>query len=242
MATSLYERHHQPATVFNDVDEQEYTSDGTYNESPQIPAPPPEPSNEKKFRDSMSRIHKLHKETLEKRNGIFTRLQLEYEKDITDIANGDLLKDKVTELEIWREEQLEDADLFRQWQIEHAEEMCEFEIKAAEEEYLNERTTLREKMIQSLEDKKRKLQDEREALEISNADVSMSSSNRANTRKLRRRNANDGDDKPTKTKRQRDQKVPPLGGLKEREILDDLMKLREVCSPCFGTVYGYPQL
>ena len=144
-----------------------------------------------------------------------------------------IFSDRVQELERDRDECILRANLWRDYQLACAETMYHLEREQVEQEYLAEKNGLKEKMLQQIDERRKRLKEDRDALSIDN-DASMDNGSRnangAAVRKLRRRVQEPAPD-TTRTSKRRQQQGPPVQlALKENEILEDLFILSKLDS------------
>ncbi|SAL99693.1 hypothetical protein [Absidia glauca] len=108
-------------------------------------------------------------------------------------------KDGLLLLESIRQKTLDHGQLFRDYQTQVTDRQFTLEIRHAEEEYLAERNEVREKLFAVLEEKRRKLKEDKDNCDLA-YDVVLESQTRMNKRSLRKRGMENGDGKVNKRK------------------------------------------
>jgi len=113
----------------------------------------------------MERIEREFQDVKEK----FYREKVEHiRKEIELISAGthEKLLQKLKECDQKREEKLWAAEQWRQYQLMSIEHTCSADKKQAEEEYEADKVLVKEKMIQALQDRQKKLEDEKNTMSL----------------------------------------------------------------------------
>ena len=119
------------------------------------------------------------------------------------------------------------AELFRDYQLSIAETLYKAEVDQCIEEYKTEKEGLKAKIMQGIEDKKRRLRDDRDNFDINNeSEVQRNQTNKRATRMTATKVVTDESKKGKRPGRS----TAVLGFmLKEHEIYDDMAVFRKVC-------------
>ncbi|KAK9763481.1 hypothetical protein K7432_009799 [Basidiobolus ranarum] len=134
--------------------------------------------------------------------------------------------EQIEELNILCEEKLVAASLHRDHHISQLEKEYEAELERAQIEYVKEKESLKERMIVQIEEKKKKLREDKDLLEITN-DIAIESSARVhNTRKHRKKDANHHDGRPSSKRRHMTADVMILQ-LKDQDISQDIALIQK---------------
>mmetsp|Transcript_32323 Transcript_32323/g.44402 ORF Transcript_32323/g.44402 Transcript_32323/m.44402 type:complete len:209 (+) Transcript_32323:55-681(+) len=131
---------------------------------------------------------------------------------------------KCKQLEQKKEEKLWATEMWRKYQIENVNSVCDFDKKLAEDEFQTAKRVLFEQMIASMEERVRRLEEEK-----SNMALVDPSEPRSSTRKLRSRTSQKPD--PTVASvtsgHRRRVNFPTINyALKDSEIIDDLQQIQ----------------
>lgn len=138
-------------------------------------------------------------------------------------------KERLKELEKEKQQLTEKANRWKEYQLQCAEAAYKEEREQAEQEYRTEKEGLKERLLAQIEERKRKLQEDKEALTIDN-DLPTDTSSRLQPRKLRKRNPIEAAAEMRAAKRKQPQGASLNERLKDTEIMDDLMQLSKVRS------------
>ncbi|KAL9557658.1 hypothetical protein MBANPS3_001272 [Mucor bainieri] len=131
--------------------------------------------------------------------------------------------DGLKDLEAMRRKTINDGVLFRKYQNEVTDNQFQLEIYQAEEEYTAEIQDIREKLFASLDEKRRKLKEEKDNCDLA-YDVILESQSRLHKRNLRKREKEHPENKSSKKK----QLTGPalVFKLKDDDILSDIQAMR----------------
>ncbi|KAG9061550.1 Sin3 histone deacetylase corepressor complex component SDS3 [Linnemannia hyalina] len=191
---------------------------------------------EKRRREFQERLIKLELEFEENKQTIYNYQMARYKEEMDAILNGAHpdFHDQLEDLADARNVAIANARLYRDYQFECAQGAYELETEMAEEEYMNEREGLREKMLAVIDSKRRALRDDKENLDITN-DFALEPTSRAHqTRKLRKRGADN--DVGAKNSKKKASQPPAAKWLAvDADALDDLGLMRRAVSTGFTT-------
>ncbi|CEI93093.1 hypothetical protein RMCBS344292_07336 [Rhizopus microsporus] len=98
---------------------------------------------------------------------------------------------------------IDDGQLFREYQKQVTDHQFQLEIYQAEEEYLLETQEIREKLFSVLEEKRRKLKEDKDNCDLA-YDVVLDSQSRLHKRNLRKRGTENMENKANKRKQMND--------------------------------------
>ncbi|KAL7308192.1 hypothetical protein PS15m_012078 [Mucor circinelloides] len=140
--------------------------------------------------------------------------------------------DGLKDLEAIRRKTINDGVLFRKYQNEVTDNQFQLEIYQAEEEYTAEIQDIREKLFASLDEKRRKLKEEKDNCDLA-YDVILESQSRLHKRNLRKREKEHPESKSSKKK----QLTGPalVFKLKDDDILSDIQAMRNGLSSNNGS-------
>uniref|UniRef100_A0A7S4P1P8 Uncharacterized protein n=1 Tax=Paramoeba aestuarina TaxID=180227 RepID=A0A7S4P1P8_9EUKA len=145
--------------------------------------------------------------------------------EMAEIKSGtnDRFLRKCKQLEEFKDEKLWATEMWRQYQIENVNSVCEYDKKVAEDEYQTAKRVLFDQMVVAMEEKVRRLEDERTNMALVDPTESRSS-----TRKLRSRNSQKTDiPNASSAGHRRKANLPSIEyELKESEIMDDLHQIQ----------------
>ncbi|KAF9334643.1 Sin3 histone deacetylase corepressor complex component SDS3 [Linnemannia elongata] len=182
---------------------------------------------EKRRREFQERLIKLELEFEDNKQTIYNYQMARYKEEMDAILNGAHpdFHDQLEDLADARNVAIANARLYRDYQFECAQGAYELETEMAEEEYMNEREGLREKMLAVIDSKRRALRDDKENLDIAN-DFALEPTSRAHqTRKLRRRGADN--EVGAKNSKKKASQPPAAKWLAvDADALDDLSLMR----------------
>ncbi|KAF9901303.1 Sin3 histone deacetylase corepressor complex component SDS3 [Linnemannia zychae] len=182
---------------------------------------------EKRRREFQERLIKLELEFEDNKQTIFNYQMARYKEEMDAILNGAHpdFHDQLEDLADARNVAIANARLYRDYQFECAQGAYELETVMAEEEYMNEREGLREKMLAVIDSKRRTLKDDKENLDITN-DFALEPTSRAHqTRKLRKRGA-DNEVGAKNSKKKTSQPPAAKWAAVDADALDDLSLMR----------------
>ncbi|CAO3621036.1 unnamed protein product [Cunninghamella blakesleeana] len=179
----------------------------------------------KRRKELNQRIENLNSDFLQNKERIFTEKLLMVQSEINQAHNFTHRKYKegLLLLESIRKKAIDNSRLFLDYQTEITDKQFTMEIDQAEEEYLAEKHEVREKLYAVLDEKRRKLKEDKDNCDLS-YDVVLETQTRMNKRSLRKRGMDNGDNK---TNRRKQVSGPQLVfRLKEEEVYDDLQAMR----------------
>ncbi|KAI8371020.1 Sds3-like-domain-containing protein [Blakeslea trispora] len=133
--------------------------------------------------------------------------------------------DNIRDLEAMRQKMIEDGQLFREYQKQVTENQFRLEIYQAEEEYTAETQEIREKLFTVLEEKRRKLKEDKDNCDLA-YDLVMDTQARLHKRNLRKRGPENPDSKSNKKKHLNGPSL--VFKLKDDDILSDMQAMRNV--------------
>ncbi|KAJ3016446.1 hypothetical protein HKX48_004021 [Thoreauomyces humboldtii] len=198
------------------------------------PPPEPEPSLSKKDRRTKDMMDKLEKLTMDfamNKDAIFLEKIKEFQASTREILAGTDLEfqDATRSLEEAREKDALDAELFRNYRLECAALMYKHEHDLAITEFKAKRDGMKEKLMAGLEDKKRKMREERENFDVHHVlGEAPIDDQQMGTRKATRANAA----KNPEEKKEKRRKIQALPGLvvtvSEDAAASDLNLIRRV--------------
>ncbi|RUS27220.1 Sds3-like protein [Jimgerdemannia flammicorona] len=163
---------------------------------------------------------------MENKERIYTDKLKAFQSELRAIQDGTQPEflERLADLEDTRDTMIDQKRLFRNFQLECAGNQYELETKQAEEEYMAEKQGLREKMLAGVEERRKKLKEDKDNLDISN-DVVIESQTRMHKRNLRKRGMEQNE---TKASKKRQLQAPPFTfGLKEEDLMNDLLVMRK---------------
>ncbi|CAO3614195.1 unnamed protein product [Cunninghamella echinulata] len=155
----------------------------------------------KRRKELNQRIELLNNDFLQNKERIFTEKLLMIQNEINQAHNFTHRKYKegLLLLESIRQKAINDSRLFRDYQTEVTDRQFTLEIHQAEEEYMAEKHEVREKLFAVLEEKRRKLKEDKDNCDLS-YDVVLETQTRMNKRSLRKRGMDNGDNKTNRRK------------------------------------------
>jgi Sin3 histone deacetylase corepressor complex component SDS3 len=166
--------------------------------------------------ECLGNMEKIEKEFADLKEKFFKDKIVQLKREIESIKNGTHPQfcEKCRELEEVKTDRILAAEQWKQYQLQNINNMFEAERKQAEEEYKSEKRQLRERMINAIVDKKKKLTEEKMTMNLTD-----STDARMNTRTLRKR----GVDKTQQNNFKRKLNPPHINyTLRESEIMEDL--------------------
>ncbi|ORX95904.1 hypothetical protein K493DRAFT_314767 [Basidiobolus meristosporus CBS 931.73] len=171
-----------------------------------------ETPSERKHHAIRERLTNLKKEFVSTRNGIFAELMSSLENEFRQVFEGEFEEyaEQIEDLEKICEEKILAAQLHRDHHLDQLEKDYEAELERAQQEYLKEKESLKERMLLQIEEKKKKLREDKDQLEINN-DIAIEASARVHT---------------TRRHRKRDAQHPEGRTSKRRHMTADVMILQ----------------
>ncbi|KAL1933924.1 hypothetical protein VTP01DRAFT_8014 [Rhizomucor pusillus] len=188
----------------------------------------------KKRKEYTARIERINAAFMDSRECLYAEKVAEIQEEVKKVHDGTHVAflEGVAELENIRIKTIEEGRLFRDYQDSVTDRQFNQEIALAEEEYMNEKRGVREKLFATLEEKRRKLKEDKDNCELS-YDILMESQARILKRNLRRRGLDHNDNKANKRKQLSDARPGLIFKLKEDDIQSDIEQM------CIGTSYEY---
>lgn len=134
--------------------------------------PDPVDKLEKRRRETVERLARLDHELVEHKERIYEDKLASLRAELIQIQQGthsDFL-DMMAEYEAERDQLMENSRMYREYQLAAADKLLRTETRQAEDEYKSEKQGLRDKMLQQLEEKRQKLKEDKDNLDISNGE------------------------------------------------------------------------
>ncbi|KAI8918413.1 Sds3-like-domain-containing protein [Powellomyces hirtus] len=186
---------------------------------------------ERKHKEMMERLEKLNRDFLSNKDRIFIEKVSDFKDGARQVLGGSHpeFQDIARTLEDDRNKAIVHAELFRDYQMECAAFMYRHEHDIAIADFKKEKEAVRERMLAVLEDKKRKVRDDRENFDVSHivAETTIED-HRTGTRKATRSHAA----KNPEEKKEKRRKIASLAGIvvaaPEDVALNDLSIIRRV--------------
>ncbi|KAJ1972454.1 hypothetical protein H4R35_004669 [Dimargaris xerosporica] len=176
----------------------------------------------------MQRLVAINQEFCANRESIYEDKVKEINQDIREVCAGNhpIYLEKVKQLSVIRDEAIHKAQLHYEYQLDSAYQQYSEDMRKAEEEYNSEREELREKLRASIEDRLKRLNEDKDILDIAQ-DFSLDGSSRGNTkRNLRKRGVEQAE--PTKPNKRKHAATTALNcRLPEDEAADDLTLMKK---------------
>jgi len=134
--------------------------------------------------EALGNMEKIEKEFADLKEKFFKDKisQLKREIDSINHDTHPTFREKCRELEDIKSDKIWNAEQWKQYQLQNINNVFEAERRQAEEEYSAEKQQLKEKMINAIYDKQKKLTEEKMTMNLTDA-----SDSRTNTRTLRKR-------------------------------------------------------
>ncbi|KAJ3212213.1 hypothetical protein HDU82_003184 [Entophlyctis luteolus] len=159
----------------------------------QLPLPS---KKEKRHREFMDRVELIGREFAESKERIYFEKLAAFKQELRDVQDDQQqhagthqeFEERIALLEFERKAAIRKAELFRNYQLECANVIYQVEKEAYDQEYLAEKQGLREKILQQLEDRRKKLKEDRDNFDVTN-DFSSDSNKAIYTRKTTRAQA-----------------------------------------------------
>jgi hypothetical protein len=127
----------------------------------------------------MERLDKLNRDFVVSKEQIYNDKTEDIERDIHDILSGRHAEylDHVQELEMTRDEEILKAEIIRDYQIQVAEALYRAEIEDCINDFEHEKDNLKQRIMQSIDDRKRKLKDDKDNFDIHNGTLTSHDTN-----------------------------------------------------------------
>ncbi|KAL4214192.1 Sin3 histone deacetylase corepressor complex component SDS3 [Rhizopus azygosporus] len=159
----------------------------------------------KRRKEMTLKMEKLNAEFLEKKDRLYNEKLSAIDKELKE-ARKDVhatYLDGLRDLENMRRKMIDDGQLFREYQKQVTDHQFQLEIYQAEEEYLLETQEIREKLFSVLEEKRRKLKEDKDNCDLA-YDAVLDSQSRLHKRNLRKRGTENMENKANKRKQMND--------------------------------------
>ncbi|KAI9007211.1 Sds3-like-domain-containing protein [Gaertneriomyces semiglobifer] len=126
---------------------------------------------EKRHKEYMEKLQKLEREFRDQRTKIYADNLQAFQQDVEEILNGTHpeFECELRSYEYDREQALQHAELYRTYRMECAKVLHQLEAADALKEFEKDKGMLRDKMLAAIEQKKRKLREDRETFDIIHA-------------------------------------------------------------------------
>ncbi|KAI8342643.1 Sds3-like-domain-containing protein [Chlamydoabsidia padenii] len=157
----------------------------------------------KRRKEMNQRLDALNNDFIQSKERIFAEKLLVIQNEIGQIHSNThpKYKEGLILLELTRQKTINDGQLVKEYQTKVSDHQFTLEIQLAEEEYKAERQQIREKLFAVLEEKRRKLKEDKDNCDLTYDVVSGEAQTRVNKRNcLRRRGLENGDNKSNKRK------------------------------------------
>ncbi|KAI7889758.1 Sds3-like-domain-containing protein [Mucor mucedo] len=159
----------------------------------------------KRRKEMTSKMEKLNSDFLDKKEGLYTENLVLINTELKE-AHGDThyqYVEGLRNLEGSRQKMIDDGRLFKEYQKQVTDKQFQLEIYQAQEEYTAETQEIREKLFTILEEKRRKLKEDKDNCDLA-YDVVLESQSRLHKRNLRKRGPENADNKASKRKQMND--------------------------------------
>ncbi|KAI9481631.1 MAG: Sds3-like-domain-containing protein [Benjaminiella poitrasii] len=180
----------------------------------------------KRRKEMSTLMEDLNQDFLEKRERLYVEKLNSINQELKDAYRDKhaLYLDGLRDLELMRQKMIYDGSLFREYQDQVTDNQFRLEIYQAEEEYTAETQEIREKLFNVLEEKRKKLKEDKDNCDLAYGDVILDSQSRMHKRNLRKRGPDHAENKSNKKK----QTTGPTMALrlKDDDILCDLQAMR----------------
>lgn len=159
----------------------------------------------KKRKEMTHKMERLNHDFIENKDRLYSDKLLSIENELKE-AHNDIhtsYLDGLRDLELMRKKTIEDGLLFKEYQKQVTENQFRLEIYQAEEEYTAETHEIREKLFSLLEEKRRKLKEDKDNCDLT-YDIVLESQSRLHKRNLRKRRTDTMENKAIKRKQLND--------------------------------------
>ncbi|KAI8974458.1 Sds3-like-domain-containing protein [Pilobolus umbonatus] len=181
----------------------------------------------KRRKEMTVRMERLNMEFIESKDSIYSDKLVSIESEIKDAHHDthSAYLDGLRDLESMRKKTIGDGLLFKEYQKQVTDNQFSLEIYQAEEEYTAETHEVREKLFSILEEKRKKLKEDKDNCDLT-YDIVLESQSRLHKRNLRKRRPENLENKTNKRKQ--------LNGptlvlkLKEEDINADILAMKNV--------------
>lgn len=179
----------------------------------------------KRRKEMTLKMERLNIEFLENKNRLYDEKLLSINNELKESRKDThtTYLDGLRDLENMRQKMIDDGQLFREYQKQMADHQFELEIYQAEEEYLLETQEIREKMFNVLEEKRRKLKEDKDNYDLT-YDLILDTQSRLNRRNLRKRGTENPENKSNKKKQMNGPAL--VFKLKEDDLNSDMQDIR----------------
>ncbi|KAI9358099.1 Sds3-like-domain-containing protein [Pilaira anomala] len=179
----------------------------------------------KRQKEMTSKMEKLNLDFLEKKEGLYSEKLVSINTELKEAHLDTHYQyiEGLRNLEEMRQKMIGDGVLFREYQNQVTDKQFQLEIYQAEEEYTAETQEIREKLFTILEEKRRKLKEDKDNCDLA-YDVVLESQSRLHKRNLRRRGPENSDNKTNKRKQMNGPAL--IFRLKDEDIHSDMQAMR----------------
>ncbi|KAJ3105737.1 hypothetical protein HDU96_008450 [Phlyctochytrium bullatum] len=180
---------------------------------------------EKRHKVFQERLEALKRDFMDNKEKIYQEKLSNIRQELKDILEGthEEYKERIAILEMERLAAIHQAELYRDYQLDCADRLFQLE----KEQCLQEFEGLREKILARLEDRKRKLREDRENFALTN-DISLEAQKAIGTRKATRAlTARQPDDRKEKRRKTNNSNPVLPFLLKDSEAFEDLQLIRK---------------
>ncbi|KAI7898728.1 uncharacterized protein BX663DRAFT_564532 [Cokeromyces recurvatus] len=179
----------------------------------------------KRRKEMTALMEELNQDFLKKRERLYVEKLDSINQELKDIHRNKhaLYLDGLRDLELMRQKMIHDSLLLREYQNQVTDNQFRLEIYQAEEEYTAETQEIRERLFNVLEEKRKKLKEDKDNCEL-NYDVILDPQLRVHKRNLRKRGSDHAENKTNKKKQMTGPSL--VFKLKEDDILSDLQLMR----------------
>ncbi|KAJ1553855.1 hypothetical protein HK096_006113 [Nowakowskiella sp. JEL0078] len=149
-----------------------------------------------------------------------------FRKELREAQEGSHpeIEERLIVVKMEKEMAIRSAECFKEYQIQCANSLYETEMISSNEVYEQEKAALKDRMLAEIEERKKKLKEERENFDINN-ESSLESQKSVTTRKNTRASGRQTEEKKEKKGKKTDKLI--LSPLKDEEVREDLTQLRK---------------
>ncbi|KAJ3231885.1 hypothetical protein HDU81_003450 [Chytriomyces hyalinus] len=187
---------------------------------------------DKRTKDFTDRIDLIGREFQEGKERIYFEKLAAFKQELRDVQDGthQEFEERVALLEFERKAAIKRAELLRNYQLECANSMYQAEKEAYDQEYLAEKQGLRDKILHQLEERRKKLKEDRENFDLTHEVASDAQKTMYTRKTTRAQAAKQPDDKNGYGRgkpKGKDKNGPTLPvTLKDQEVNEDFAELK----------------
>ncbi|KAJ1919898.1 Sin3 histone deacetylase corepressor complex component SDS3 [Mycoemilia scoparia] len=179
------------------------------------------------------RLCQIDKEVYQDYERVYYQKSMEIKQTIYQILSGTYpaFVDELTALTAKRDDELLQTEEFSKYLMDLYEAEMDRMLKQANEEFEQEKQSLYDKMVADIEERRARLNEEKDSMELDGGDYYSETNIRASSkRNLRKRGADSiaGDPPKATAHRRKMAQNFSMAGLAEDEIIKDLNKLRKI--------------